>query len=320
LTGKALSPPGAAEVAIIVPCYNAAETIGATLESALAQDMAVDVIVVDDGSKDRSILAARHYEPQVRVLTGPNRGASAARNTGIAHSNADWIVFLDADDVLEPGTLAKRLAQARETQADVVICDWLDVQDDGTGRLATIAHRSIDWPALEADAELAIAGHVWATTAAILYSRAIVDKIGGFRADLPVIQDARFLFDAAHHHARFTRSDHVGARYRIVQGSLSRRNPGHFWADVLLSGCQIETLWRARGSLAAGQIDTLAGIYNNAARGLFCAQHPAYLQAVACYRRLGLPLPLHSRIAAPLASLLGQRAAQKLLSIVGRNS
>ncbi len=69
-------------VSIIIPCYNAAATLGTTIASALAQDVPVEVIVVDDGSSDSSLAVARTFEPAVRVIAGPNRGASAARNRG----------------------------------------------------------------------------------------------------------------------------------------------------------------------------------------------------------------------------------------------
>jgi hypothetical protein len=303
-------------IAIVIPCFNAATTLGVTLGSALGQDMPLEVIVVDDGSSDGSLAVARKFEPTVRVLTGPNRGVSAARNRGVAETTADWIIFLDADDLLEPGTVSQRLAVAKAANADVVISDWLDICDDGSGHLNTGARRSIDWPALEADAELATALHVWATTAAVLYRRSLVERIGGFRPDLPIIQDARFLFDAAYHGARFARAAHVGAQYRIGPGSLSRRNPARFWEDVLLNGQQIEALWRGKGSLDYAHRRAVFGIYNTAGRGLFAAGHHRYFEAVERQRGLGLALPCHSRVAAPLARLVGLRAARSMLSLV----
>lgn len=305
-------------VSVIVPAYNAAATLAATLESAFAQDIPVEVLVVDDGSTDGSLAVARSFGPQVRVLTGPNRGASAARNIGMKETEGTWIVFLDADDMLEPGTLSQRLAAAKTANADVVICDWLELRDDGCGGVAPGARRSIDWSALEADAELATAVHVWATTAAIFYRRALVETIGGFRPDLPVIQDARLLFDAAHHGARFARSDHVGARYRVLAQSLSRRDPVRFWRDVLANGAQIEALWRMRGALTPRQEAALSGIYNNAARGLFAAESVDYFSAVARQRALHNSMPLHSRIAAPLARKVGLPRARRILAWVGR--
>jgi glycosyltransferase involved in cell wall biosynthesis len=308
-----------AAIAVIVPCHNAECTLEATLESVLVQEgVELEVVVIDDGSKDGSLELARRYEPRIRVLTGPNRGASAARNTGIEETRAPFIVFLDADDLLEPGTLAKRLAVAVDTSADVVITDWLEIIDEGSKQLPTGAHRIVDWTALASDAELATAVHVWATTAAILYRRTIVDKIGGFRADLPIIQDARYLFDAAHNGAHFFHAAHVGARYRVMPGSLSRRNPERFWQDVLQNGQQIETLWAAKGLLHEERRAALLGVYNNAARGLFAVAHPHYFEAVAALRSLGMPQPLHSRVAEPLGRLLGLRVTRSVLSLVQR--
>jgi glycosyltransferase involved in cell wall biosynthesis len=305
-------------VAIIIPCYNAEPTLAATLASALAQDAAIEVIVVDDGSRDGSLAVAREFEPRIRVISGPNHGVSSARNIGIAETIAPWIVFLDADDLLEPGTLTKRLACARASDAEVIICDWMDIVDDGAGNLTDGAHRSVDWSALEANPELAIATHVWATTAAILYHRKLVDRIGGFRPDLWNIQDARFLFDAAYQGARFARSDHIGARYRILPGSLSRRDPVRFFRDILLNGQQIEKAWRASGSLDPERLKAVQGIYDTAGRSLFRVSHPSYFEAVEAQRKLGLPLPLHSRVAPVAARLFGLRVARSLAAVFGR--
>jgi glycosyltransferase involved in cell wall biosynthesis len=303
---------------VVIPSYNATSTLEETVASALAQRPRPDVLNVDDGSTDGALEVARRFEPQIRVLSGPNRGVSAARNRGIAETAAEWLLFLDADDLLMPGTIAARLATAHDSGADVIICDWEELIVDGSGAIRPGPRRAVDWGALEDDPELATATHVWAPTAAILYRRSLVERIGGFRADLPVIQDARFLFDAAFHGARFAHAPHVGARYRIASGSLSRRDPARFWQDVLLSGRQIEALWRAGGSFTAVRRQAVRGIYDHAARGLFAAAHPGYFEALKAQRSLDLPLPYHARVAAPLARLLGLSAARSMLRAVGR--
>jgi glycosyltransferase involved in cell wall biosynthesis len=299
-------------VSVIVPCFNAAMTIGATIESALSQEnVASDVVIVDDGSSDNSFAIARGYEPRVRVFTGPNRGASAARNRGIAEAASEWIVFLDADDLLVPGTLRRRLDTAEATAADVVVCDWQEIFDhrdsmvDGTVR-------SVDLAALEADAEIGCATRVWATTSALMYRRSLVEKIGGFREDLPVIQDARFLFDAAYHNARFAHSQHLGARHRISPQSLSRRDPAQFWRDCLSNGQQIEALWRERGALTSERISALADIYNGAAHGLFRASDPWFRRALAALRTSALPVSSRNRLAELLSDVAGHRYAARL--------
>jgi glycosyltransferase involved in cell wall biosynthesis len=306
-------------IAVVVPAYNAVTTLAATLQSVLAEDNVDEIVAIDDGSEDGTLAVAHSFEPRVRVLTGPNRGVSASRNRGIRETTAEWLLFLDSDDLLVAGTLTLRLEAARVTGADVVICDWLDIQDDGSGNLTDGVHRSVDWSALAANPELATATHVWATTAAILYSRKIVERIGGFNADLPIIQDARFLFDAAYQGARFAQSSHIGARYRVLSGSLSRRDPERSARDILLNGRQIEAAWRARGPLGVEQLKAVQSIYDTAGRNLFRANSKSYFEAIDSQRRLGLPLPLHSRIAPVLAKLVGLRGAQALLAMLGRN-
>lgn len=301
-------------VSIIVPCFNSALTIGAALESALEQrDIESEIIVIDDGSSDNSMGITRGFKPRVRAFTGPNRGVSAARNRGIGETAGEWLVFLDADDVLAPGTLRRRLETAEATGADVVVCDWQEFVDRGEGPVDGPV-RSIDLAALGTDAEIGCATQVWATTAALMYRRGLVEKIGGFREDLPVIQDARFLFDAAYHGARFAHSAHVGARYRITPQSLSRRDPARFWRDALLNGRQIEALWRGRRALTSRQMTALIDIYNGAAHGLFRAGDPAFREALAALRACGLPVGRRNQLAEFLSDIAGQSRAVRVAS------
>jgi glycosyltransferase involved in cell wall biosynthesis len=100
---------------IVVPMYNRERFIGRALRSCLGQDFEdLEVIVVDDGSSDRSIEAVREFEDQRIVLVRHerNRGQCAARNTGMGRARGQWIVFLDSDDELLPGALAAMHARA----------------------------------------------------------------------------------------------------------------------------------------------------------------------------------------------------------------
>jgi glycosyltransferase involved in cell wall biosynthesis len=299
-------------IPIVIPCFNAAATVGSTIESALRQsDVNLDILIIDDGSTDASLAIARSFEPRVRVLTGPNQGVSAARNRGIAETASEWIVFLDADDLLVPGTLSRRLETAEATGADVVVCDWQEFFDRGD-RTVDGAVKSVDLRALEASVGTGFATDLWATTAALLYRRSLVEKIGGFREDLPVIQDARYLSDAAYHGARFAHSPHLGARYRISPQGLSRRDPAQFWRDVLLNGRQIHALWQAHSVLTSERMTELADMYNGAAQGLFRAGDPAFRDAVAALRAASLPVSSRNRLAELLLDVAGHRHAARI--------
>ena len=106
--------PMAPLISILIPAYNAEKWIAETLESALAQTWPnKEVIVVDDGSTDRTLLIARQFEsPWVKVLSQPNQGASSARNVAFGLSQGDYIQWLDADDVLAPDKLAQQMEVA----------------------------------------------------------------------------------------------------------------------------------------------------------------------------------------------------------------
>src|SRR4051812_27885378 len=91
-------------VSILIPAYNAERWIADTLRSAIAQTWdAKEIIVIDDGSNDRTLEIAKTFEsPSVRVVTQKNQGAAAARNLGFSLCKGDYIQWLDADDLLAP--------------------------------------------------------------------------------------------------------------------------------------------------------------------------------------------------------------------------
>lgn len=290
-------------VAVIIPCWNAAPWIAQTITSALDQDHPVQVMVVDDGSTDNSLDIVRAFGDRVQWLTGPNQGVSAARNRGIAQTSSEWIIFLDSDDLLAPGTVAARFEALKAQPADMMICDWREFEVDGEHPLRPV--RSVNMAAFARDAELACVDDFWAPPVAVLYRRSIVESVGGFRPDLPVIQDARFLFDAVRAGARVMHTPHVGAGYRIQPASLSRRSPVRFYRDVLLNGEQVEALWTGEGSLTDGRRAVLAGIYNNVAEKMFAVGEPDFAKAVDHLRRLGLPTSRRTRAALLLHRLVG---------------
>ncbi len=93
-------------VAVIVPTYNRASVICEAVDSLLAQVAAPEeIIVVDDGSTDGTTDVLARYGEAIRVIRQENGGAAAARNTGAMAARADWLTFLDSDDVWLPGRM-----------------------------------------------------------------------------------------------------------------------------------------------------------------------------------------------------------------------
>jgi glycosyltransferase involved in cell wall biosynthesis len=90
-------------VSVIIPCYRQGHLLPEALESVLAQTYpAVEAVVVNDGSPDDTDEVVHRYLPRVRYVRQQNRGLPAARNAGIRASSGQYLLFLDADDLLYP--------------------------------------------------------------------------------------------------------------------------------------------------------------------------------------------------------------------------
>mgnify|MGYP005826674425 CR=1 FL=1 len=102
-------------VTVVIPSFNAAKTLSATLDSVLGQTIRdVEVVVVDDGSSDGTPEVLASYAAQVRGIRQANGGLARARNAGLAVARGEFIALLDADDVCEPQRLEVQLAVLRE--------------------------------------------------------------------------------------------------------------------------------------------------------------------------------------------------------------
>lgn len=120
MSGVSVSPPGL--ISVVIPAYNAGHCLRATLDSVLAQTWTdTEIIVVDDGSTDRTTDLLATYGTRVRILRQPNGGLASARRTGVAAARGDCIALMDADDLCRPERLA---VQARVLQCwpEVVLC------------------------------------------------------------------------------------------------------------------------------------------------------------------------------------------------------
>lgn len=253
-------------ISVVIPCYNAAATLRETVESALAQEGPREVIVVDDGSTDGSPAVIAEFKGLISAVRTENRGVSAARNLGTSMAKGDYIQYLDSDDLIAMGTLAQRRAALEHSGADIAHTDWQKLVETPDGAWHHDEIVRPDLPSLDRDAEAATAtSQFWAPPAALLYRRTIVERVGAWSSHLPVIQDARFLFDAAVHGARFTYVPGIGAHYRVRSGSLSRGNYERFIADCATNAAEIEALWRSRGPLTEARRQALAQIWTHVA-------------------------------------------------------
>jgi len=111
-------------VSIIIPVYNAEKYLEETILSALNQTWPnKEIIIVDDGSTDNSLLIANKFTgPYIKVLRQEKMGASAARNKGLLEASGDYIQFLDADDLLSPDKIKNQVILLEQNPGKMAVC------------------------------------------------------------------------------------------------------------------------------------------------------------------------------------------------------
>ena len=131
------------KLSIIVPVYNVAPYLRKCVDSLITQDISdYEIILVDDGSTDDSgaiadeLVDAFRLSPlasrlEMRVIHQANAGLSAARNTGIAAAQGQYMLFVDSDDYLQPNTLGTLLNQAERDNLDVLRFRYQNVKESG---------------------------------------------------------------------------------------------------------------------------------------------------------------------------------------------
>lgn len=122
-------------VSILIPAYNVEQWIAETLESALAQTWQhKEIIVVDDGSTDNSLLVAKRFEsPIVKVISQKKQGQSTAENRAFQEAQGDFIEYLDADDILAPDKIERQIQLLGDSNSEFVAAgEWARFYDSPT--------------------------------------------------------------------------------------------------------------------------------------------------------------------------------------------
>jgi glycosyltransferase involved in cell wall biosynthesis len=111
-------------VSVIIPVYNSAQHLAETVQSVLDQTWKnIEIIMVDDGSTDNSYtLAQSLVNDQIKLFKQENRGASAARNLGLAHAQGDYIQYLDADDLLSTDKIESQVKALLGKPDQLALC------------------------------------------------------------------------------------------------------------------------------------------------------------------------------------------------------
>lgn len=186
-------------VSILIPCYNAEPFVAAALDSALAQDYpAIEVVCVDDGSRDGTLGILRRYEAddeRVRVIAQENRGQSAAFNRAFEACRGEYISFFDADDLLAPNKISVQMREAFRGGAvrdAMATCAWGRFYEDPRE-----AEAQREYPLFRTMAPVdwlveAWAGHLMMHGATWLIPREVLAKSGLWDERTSLINDHEF--------------------------------------------------------------------------------------------------------------------------------
>ena len=306
-------PPGSADVlsiTVVIPCWNAEKWISRAIESALAHTWPEkEIIVVDDGSTDGSLDIIRRFDGRIRWDTGPNRGACYARNRGLALSTSDYILFLDADDYINPNTLQHWAATASESFADIIIGPFAYERDN----MRRNPERSIRHPVTTRTILQQWLEGWFTPPCAILWRRSFLGSIGGWDVTAPRNQDGELMLRALILGARVAAS-HAGLGIYVEHDSDSRISQRSGRAVLAWELESTRNLWKL--AQAHGRGDAQAGFSHAFYRVAYesFANHVDDVgwSALEEARALGLKGHLGTTAHRTLASLFGLRAKLRL--------
>jgi glycosyltransferase involved in cell wall biosynthesis len=181
------------EVSIIIPYYEGEKWLPISMNSVQKQvGVSWELIVVDDGSKkDPTFIVQSLQDKHIRLIRIPHAGKGVALNTGVAHSEADIVCFLDQDDIMNPGRLKLQYnAFVDHLQEDVVYSDYERVYDDGRIIDQFISRQADSRECLKCMARKR--GLVSMQT--IMMKKTTFNDIGGFSNDIQLtgLDDAEF--------------------------------------------------------------------------------------------------------------------------------
>jgi glycosyltransferase involved in cell wall biosynthesis len=225
----------APEISIITPCYDAVRHLRDAIESVASQrGVRIEHIVVDAGSKDGTVEILKQF-PQVRWISEPDRGQADAFNKGLAMARGPLIGWLNADDMYEPGAIARVVQFFREHPEAVLVNGHL-VRIDPEGKpLEFLPARSsrfwlrhfwLKW--------------YWLNHPSTFYRKSLFDEVGPIDDSLHYAMDYDFYLRASQRH-EFHDIDLLTTRMRVHPEAKTSQGWDNFAADVRRT---FEKVWK----------------------------------------------------------------------------
>jgi glycosyltransferase involved in cell wall biosynthesis len=185
------------KISAIIPNYNRETFIGDTISNLLAQSFPPnEIIVVDDGSTDKSVDIIRSFGNKIKLIQQSNQGPAAARNAGLKIATGELIQFQDSDDLLSLNKLEAQAKLLEQTGADIVFSPWVKLKIEG--RNIQLEDHVLQ-QAMPSE-KLTLSSwwlRGWSTVfQSLLFRRSLLDKIGPYKTDLKIGEDGELFFRA----------------------------------------------------------------------------------------------------------------------------
>ena len=220
-------------VSVVIPAFEAERYIGEALESIRAQTYsAVETIVVDDGSADRTAEVAAGFDG-VTVIVQENRGPSAARNRGFAATRGEFIAFHDSDDAMTPDKLEVQVGLLRDDPGvGCVLAEQELLVEEGAELPFWVKGSKVPTVMPDKPAELADEPDVHPMT--MVLRRTVFEQVGPFDETMRAAEDFDWMLRASEQGIEIARLPRVLLRRRVHPASLTQDaaagRAGHFRA------------------------------------------------------------------------------------------
>jgi hypothetical protein len=199
------------KVSILIPCYNAERWITQAIDSALNQTYAhTEVVVVDDGSSDRSLELIKRFGDRIRWETQPNQGGNITRNRLLELSTGEWLQYLDSDDYLLPDKIAQQVEHLAQVQdADLIYSPSLFEHCS----LETSRQEVLPIPEPH-DPWVLLARWYLPQTGSPLWRKQAILDVGGWKASQPCCQEHELYLRLLKAEKQFVYFSKAGSVYR----------------------------------------------------------------------------------------------------------
>src|SRR3989338_2869812 len=206
-------------VSVIIPTYNYGHVVCEAVESVLHQTYTnLEVIVVDDGSQDDTRQRVEKYRDRIRYVYQPNKGLSAARNTGIKEAKGDYIAILDSDDIWLPTKIEEQMKVfAQYPEVGLISCSGIEVDENGKV-LDKVPRKGFS--SKKELMENLISRNVISGGSNAIFKKECISKVGLFDEDLNSAEDWDMWLRIANHYD-VNVIDHPLVKMRVSQNSMS---------------------------------------------------------------------------------------------------